>query len=102
MSKGENPNETEPMYIKHSVSLIGTGGLAYPPNGENMYETEHESNEHIVSFIGTTCMSYRPVREGGARSRAYVQLTQFAINRNRRPGTSVKGKEPERNREYVQ
>jgi hypothetical protein len=29
LSKGENPREAEPMYIKHSVSLIGTGGLTY-------------------------------------------------------------------------
>ena len=33
LSKGENPNEGEPMYIKHSVSLIRTGGLAYLPEG---------------------------------------------------------------------
>jgi hypothetical protein len=29
LSKGEIPTEAEPMYIKHSVSLIGTGGLMY-------------------------------------------------------------------------
>jgi hypothetical protein len=27
------PNEGEPMYIKYSVSLIKTGGLAYLPEG---------------------------------------------------------------------
>jgi hypothetical protein len=35
LSKGENPSEGEPMYIKHSVSLIGTGGLTYLSKGEN-------------------------------------------------------------------
>jgi len=38
LSKGENPNETETMYNKHSVSLIGTGGLAYLSKGENPHE----------------------------------------------------------------
>jgi hypothetical protein len=38
LSKRENPNEGEPMYIKHSVSLIGTGGLAYLSKGKNPNE----------------------------------------------------------------
>jgi hypothetical protein len=38
LSKGENLSEAEPMYIKHSVSLIGTGGLTYLSKGENPNE----------------------------------------------------------------
>jgi hypothetical protein len=49
----ENPSEAEPMYIKYSVSLIGTGGLVYLSKGENPYEEEPMYIKHSVSLIGT-------------------------------------------------
>jgi hypothetical protein len=35
-----NWHETETLYIKHSVSLIGTGGQVWLSKGENPNETE--------------------------------------------------------------
>jgi hypothetical protein len=58
LSKGENPRETEPMYIKHSVSLIGTGGLTYLSKGENPGEAETMYIKHSVSLIGTGGLTY--------------------------------------------
>ena len=48
MSKGENWQYTETMYIKHSESLMGTGGLAYLSKGENPHETKPMYNKHNV------------------------------------------------------
>jgi hypothetical protein len=41
------------MYIKHSVSLIGIGGLPYLPEGKNWHETETMYIKHSVSLIRT-------------------------------------------------
>jgi hypothetical protein len=51
--KGRDPSEAEPMYIKHSVSLIGTGGLTYLSTGENPNEAEPMYIKYSVSLIGT-------------------------------------------------
>jgi hypothetical protein len=52
------PIEAEPMYIKYSVSLIGTGGLAYLSKGENPNEGEPMYIKHSVSLIRTGACSY--------------------------------------------
>jgi hypothetical protein len=39
------------MYIKYIVSLIGTGGLTYLSKGENHRETEPMYIKHSVSLI---------------------------------------------------
>jgi hypothetical protein len=44
---------TETMYIKHSVSLIGTGGLVWLSVLENVNKTETMYIKHSVSLIGT-------------------------------------------------
>ena len=46
------------MYIKHSVSFIGAGGLTYRPKGNDPLETEVVYNEHSVSFIRTDGLAY--------------------------------------------
>jgi hypothetical protein len=46
------------MYIKHIVSLIRTGGLAYLPEGENWHETEPMYIKHSVLLIGTGGLMY--------------------------------------------
>jgi hypothetical protein len=48
-ARPENWHEAEPMYIKHSVSLIGTGGLTYLSKGENTSEAEAMYIKHSVS-----------------------------------------------------
>ena len=51
LSKGENPNEIEAMYIKHSASLRGTYGLVWLSKVENHDETDtmYMYNKHSVS-----------------------------------------------------
>jgi hypothetical protein len=66
MSKGENPNEAEPMYIKYSVSLIGTGGLACLSKGKNPNEGEPMYIKYSVSLIKTGGLAYLP--EGGTQT----------------------------------
>jgi hypothetical protein len=46
------------MYIKHSVSLIGTGGLTYLSKGENPGEAETMYIKQSVSLIGTGGLMY--------------------------------------------
>jgi hypothetical protein len=55
---GENPSKAEPMYIKHSVSLIGRGGLTYLSKGENPKEAEPMYIKYSVSLIGTGGLAY--------------------------------------------
>jgi hypothetical protein len=55
-ARGGNWHETETMYIKHIVSLIRTGGLAYLPEGENWHETEPMYIKHSVLLM---CLMYR-------------------------------------------
>jgi hypothetical protein len=62
----ENLNETETMYIKHSVSLIGTAGLTYLSKGENPSEAEpmyikHSVDRYVrppVPINDTLCLMY--------------------------------------------
>jgi hypothetical protein len=51
--------ETETLYIKHSISLIGTGGQVWLSKGENPNETETMYIKHSVSLIGTGACSYQ-------------------------------------------
>jgi hypothetical protein len=59
------------MYIKHIVSLIRTGGLAYLPEGENWHETEPMYIKHSVLLIGTGGLTYLSKRENPSEEEPY-------------------------------
>jgi hypothetical protein len=73
LSKGENPRETEPMYIKHSVSLIGTGGLTYLSKGENPSEAEPMFNDSLCLMykVSVSCQ-FPPL--AGTPSRLFLSM----------------------------
>jgi hypothetical protein len=86
----EGRHETENMYIKHSVSLIGTGGLVWLSMLENLSETETMYIKHSVSLRKTGGLAYLSKGENPNETEP-MYIKQCIINKNRRPGVPARG-----------